>query len=113
MKKILIIFFVCMSFYASAFSAEEVSVIEGRIDLIEQSYITMSDGTKYKLANPLSENKLDTVEYDFETTYWVSDVEDPYQIDFNSLYGVGYVDIARITLQNNIVQKIEVLDMQQ
>lgn len=113
MKKILITFFVCIFLSTIALFAEEVSVIEGRIDLIEPGYIAMSDGIEYKLVNPLSDNNLEATEYDFETTYWVSDTEEPYQIDFHSLAGVGYAHWARVTLENNIVQKIEILEMQQ
>ncbi len=113
MKKILIIFFVCMSLSTIVFSAEELSIIEGRIDLIEPGHITMSTGIKYQLVNPDFDKNLEADSYDFETTYWISDRDDPYQVDFNALAGVGYADKARITLQNNIVKKIEILDMQQ
>jgi hypothetical protein len=105
MKKVFVIFFVCMSLCTIAFSAEEVSFIEGTIDSIEPDHITMS-GMEYKLVNSISDN-------DTETKYWVGESKDLYQIDFNTLYGVGYVDKARVTLQDGIVREIEVLELLQ
>jgi len=111
MKKAFVIFFVCMSLCATAFSAEEVSIIEGKIDSIEPDHITMM-GMEYKIVNSVSDNDVET-KYGFETTYWVGESKDIYQIDFNTLYGVGYVEKARVTLQDGIVRKIEVLEMLQ
>ena len=100
-----------MSLCATAFSAEEVSIIEGKIDSIELDHITIM-GVEYKLVNPISENAAET-KYEFETTYWVGESKDLYQIDFNTLYGVGYVDKARVTSQDGIVHQIEVLELLQ
>ena len=111
MKKVFVIFFVCMSLCTIAFSAEEISIIEGTIDSIEPDHITMS-GMEYKLINSISDNDAET-QYGFETKYWVGESKDLYQIDFNTLYGVGYVDKARVTLQDDIVRKIEVLELLQ
>ena len=116
MKKAIMIFVMGVVLLGTA-SAAERSVIAGRIDLIEKDYIFM-DGKQYKLLNEFSE-RIDKIKYGFETEYWfwvLNDNGSPvrsYQVNFGTLAGVGYIDRARVTLENGIVRKVEVLDLQQ
>ena len=116
MKKAIIVLAMGMILCANAFAAGR-SVIVGRIDLIEKDYIRI-DNREYKLLNEFSEKRTKT-RYRFETEYWVWVFNDngrpvkSYQVNFNTLAGVGYIDKARVTLKQGFVGKIEVLDLQQ
>ena len=49
----------------------------------------------------------------FETECWVAVSSEPYRIDYLTLVNVGWVDLARVTLQDGVVRKIEVLELKQ
>lgn len=87
----------------------------GTIRFIEKDYIIIDD-QKYKLVNSFTEEKI-KAQYDFETEYWIvsydsRNKERTYQVNFRSLAGVGWVAKARVTLQDSLVRKIEVLDLE-
>ena len=115
MKKAVMIFALCTLLCGTA--AAERSTIVGTIDLIEKDYISVG-GKQYKLLNEFSE-QMTKIKYGFETEYWVFIFNDngipirSYQVTFNTLAGVGYVDKAKVIFRNGMVSKIEVIDLQQ
>ncbi len=116
MKKAIFIIFISMALGATALAAGKTSVLEGYIERIEKDYIIMND-TQFKLINEFSAPN-DKILYGFETEYWVWVFDSEgrsvrsYQVNFQTLAGVGWVAKARVTLQGNVVLKIEVLDME-
>ena len=111
MKRIMISFLFSIMFTGIVFAEKNISVIEGRINLIEQDYIVLNN-QKYSVIHDTSEEN-ETDNHIPEVECWAMDSPEPYKIDFATLYGVGYVDKARVTLKNGIVHKIEVLEMKQ
>ena len=115
MKKAVLIFAVCTLLCGTA--AAERSTIVGTIDLIEKDYISVG-GKQYKLLNEFSDEMI-KIKHGFETEYWVLVSNDngtpvrSYQVNFNTLAGVGYVDKAKVIFRNGMVSKIEVIDLQQ
>lgn len=116
MKKAIFIIFLSMALCATALAAGKTSVLVGNIYSIEKDYIIMND-TQFKLINEFSDSN-DKILYGFETEYWVwvSDSDGrpvrTYQVNFQTLAGTGWVAKARVTLQGNVVRKIEVLDIE-
>lgn len=96
---------------AITFAEEADSVVEGRIDLIDQDSITVGQQTfpviypDYEKGKPKDDR--------FAVECWVVEPTERYQIDFMTLVNVGYVHKARVTLMNGVVLKIEILEMHQ
>ena len=113
MKKTAIIFLVIMVLSVPAFVAGKTTIVEGTIEFITKDYIIMND-TQFKLINSSDEDS--KKKYGFETEYWLMDYDrqgrllGAFQVNFKTLGDVGWVAKARVTLQGNIVRKIEVLD---
>jgi len=113
MRKAVFIFLVGVILSAPVFAADTGSVIEGGIDVIEKDYLIMNE-TQYRLINRFSPEGTREL-YGFETEYWVWMYDSAgrprtYQVDFGTLTGVGWVAHARVTLQQGMVRKIEVLE---
>jgi hypothetical protein len=114
MKKAILIIFISAALYATALAAGKTSVLVGYIESIEKDYIIMND-TQFKLINTYSDPK-DKITYGFETEYWLMDYDrkgnllGAFKVNFETLGAVGWVAEARVTLQDNVVRKIEVLD---
>ena len=116
MKKAIFIILISMALGATALAAGKTSVLEGYIESIEKDYIIMND-TQFKLINEFSDPN-DKILYGFETEYWVWVFDSEgrpvrtYQVNFQTLAGAGWVAKARVTLQGNVVLRIEVLDIE-
>ena len=88
----------------------------GYIESIEKDYIIMND-TQFKLINKYSDPKVKS-RYGFETEYWLMDYDregnllGAFKVNWATLGAAGWVAKARVTLQGNIVRKIEVLDQE-
>jgi hypothetical protein len=113
MKKATIIFLVIMALSAPAFVAGKTTIKVGTIEWITKDYIIMND-TQYKLINSSDEDS--KKKYGFETEYWLMDYDrqgrllGAWKVNFKTIGDVGSVAKARVTLQGNVVRKIEVLD---
>ena len=116
MKKAIFIIFLSMALCATALAAGKTSVLEGYIARLEKDYIIMND-TQFKLIHKFSDPK-DKNRYGFETEYWLMDYDregnllGAFKVNWGTLGAVGWVAKARVTLQGNIVRKIEVLDQE-
>lgn len=111
MKKVMIIFLFFIMLTSIGFAAEEISVFEGRIRLMKPNSIFLNN-QEYNVIH--AESKEYKMGFDIPLTeVWIMHTAIPYKIDFATLYGVGYVTKARVTLKDGIVHKIEVLEMQQ
>ena len=119
MKKaifIILLIVISMALGATAIAAGKTSVLEGYIARIEKDYIIMND-TKFKLIHKFSDPK-DKSRYGFETEYWLmhydkkGDLFGAFKVNWRTLGDVGWVAKARVTLQGNVVLKIEVLDQE-
>lgn len=116
MKKAIVIIFLSMALCATALAAGKTSVLEGGIARIEKDYIIMND-TEYKLIHKFSDPK-DKSRYGFETEYWLMDYDregnllGAFKVSWQTLGAAGWVAKARVTLQGNVVRKIEVLDQE-
>jgi hypothetical protein len=114
MKKALIIIFISMALCATALAAGKTSVLEGYVARIEKDYIIMND-TQYKLIHKFSDTT-DKNRYGFETEYWLMDYDregnllGAFKVNWETLGVTGWVAKARVTLNGNVVRKIEVLD---
>jgi hypothetical protein len=114
MKKAIFIIFLSMALCATALAAEKTSVLEGYVARLEKDYIIMND-IRYKLIHEFSDSK-DKIRYGFETEYWLMDYDrqgnllGAFKVNWGTLGAVGWVAKARVTLQGNVVRKIEVLD---
>jgi hypothetical protein len=114
MKKSIFIIFLSMALGATALAAGKTSVLEGYIARLEKDYIIMND-TQFKLIHEFSDTK-DKIRYGFETEYWLMDYDrkgkllGAFKVNWETLGAVGWVAKARVTLQHNVVRKIEVLD---
>lgn len=114
MKKAIFIIFISMALCATALAAEKTSVLVGYIESIEQDYIIMND-TQFKLIHKFSDPS-DKIKYRFETEYWLMDYDregnllGAFKVNYKTLGDTGWVAKARVTLQDNVVRKIEVLD---
>ena len=100
--------------WAGALGADSSTVVEGRIDWVDQDHL-MIGAQRYDVIHTATEKgKADAETYGFETECWVvvSSI-DRYPIDYMTLTKVGYVDHARLTLDNGMVRTIEVLNLQQ
>jgi hypothetical protein len=61
-----------------------------------------------------AKGKTDAETFGFETECWVGEsIMNRYRIDYITLVKVGYVDLARLTLEKGMVRTIVVLDLQQ
>lgn len=109
MKRAMATLFVVIILCSPPFALADVSSVEGKIDLVEQDQITI-DNRKYKVVTSSSE---DAVVYGFLTECWVVEPTESYQIDYKTLFNVGYVDAARVTIENGVVRKIEILELLQ
>ena len=99
--------------WAAALSADTSAMVEGRIDGVQQDQIMMGSQA-YAVIYPATEkSRADAQAYGFETECWVVSPIDRYRIDYITLVKVGYVNLARVTLQGKVVRTIEVLDLQQ
>lgn len=113
MKKTAIIFLVIMVLSVPAFVAGKTTIVVGTIEFITKDYIIMND-TQFKLIN--SSDKDSKKQYGLETEYWLMDYDrkgrllGAFKVNFETLGAVGWVAKARVTLQGNVVRKIEVLD---
>jgi len=114
MKKAIFIIFLSMALCATALAAGKTSVLEGGIARIEKDYIIMND-IRYKLIHEFSDTT-DKNRYGFETEYWLMDYDregnllGAFKVNWETLGVTGWVAKARVTLQHNVVRKIEVLD---
>jgi hypothetical protein len=114
MKKAIFIIFLSMALGATALAAGKTSVLEGYVARIEKDYIIMND-TQYKLIHEFSDPE-DKNTYGFETEYWLMDYDregnllGAFKVNWETLGVTGWVAKARVTLNGNAVQKIEVLD---
>ena len=105
-----------MALCATALAAGKTSVREGYVARIEKDYIIMND-TRYELIHEFSDSK-DKIRYGFETEYWLMDYDregnllGAFKVSWQTLGAPGWVAKARVTLQGNIVRKIEVLDQE-
>ena len=114
MKSAILIIFISAALCATALAAGKTSVLVGYIESIEKDYIIMND-TQFKLINTYSGPK-DKITYGFETEYWLMDYDrkgnllGAFKVNWKTLGAVGWVAKARVTLQDNVVRKIEVLD---
>ena len=117
MKKAIFIIFISMALCATALAAGKTSVLEGYVARIEKDYIIMND-TQFKLINKYSGPK-DKIIYGFETEYWLMNYDrkgnllGAFKVNWETLGAVGWVAKARVTLQDNVVRKIEVLETEQ
>jgi hypothetical protein len=113
MKSLICIILAAAILWATPVLADRITVVEGRIHEIEQDHLMMGS-QRYTVIYPATEKgKTDAENYGFETECWVVVPTEPYRIDFITLVKVGYVDLARLTLEKGVVRKIEVLDLQQ
>lgn len=113
MLKLIRIILVGAILWAAALSAGTSTVVQGRIDWVEQDHV-MVGSQRYEVIYPSTEKgKADAKTYGFETECWVVAPPKPYRIDYITLVNVGYVDLARLTLQDGFVRSIEILDLQQ
>ena len=114
MKKAILIILISMALCATALAAGKTSVLVGYIESIEKDYIIMND-TQFKLMHK-SSDVTDRIKYRFETEYWLMDYDrkgnllGAFKVNYETLGAVGWVAKARVTLQDNVVRKIEVLD---
>ncbi len=93
--------------------ADTTNVVQGRIDWIELDHFLIGS-QRYEVIYPATEKgKADAQTYGFETECWMVVPTKPYKFDYITLVKIGYVDLARVTLQNGMVRTIEVLDLQQ
>jgi len=114
MKKAIFIIFISMALCATALAAGKTSVLEGYVARIEKDYIIMND-TRYKLIHEFSDPR-DKNRYGFETEYWLMNYDQDgnlfgaFKVNWETLGVTGWVAKARVTLNGNVVRKIEVLD---
>ena len=114
MKSLICIIIASAFLWVAPVAADSSTVVEGRIQGIEQDHLMMGS-QRYDVVNPVTEKgKRDADTYGFKTECWVvfPSVR-PYRIGYITLVKVGYVDLARLTLEKGVVRKIEVLDLQQ
>lgn len=99
--------------WAVAVAAQPIDFAEGRIDWIKPDHIMMGS-QRYEIIYPATEKgKADAQAYGFETECRIVAPTGSYPIDYVTLIRVGYVNLARLTLQGRVVRTIEVLDLQQ
>ena len=100
--------------WAGALGADSSVVVEGRVDWVEQDHL-MIGPKRYEVIYAATEKgQTDAETYGFETECWVVVSSfDRYRIDYITLVKVGYVDLARLTLEKGMVRTIEVLNLQQ
>lgn len=99
---------IILFFSISQFAFAETYSFVARVNLIEKDYIYI-DGNenKFKLVNKHSPDYT-RIGSNFTTTYIISGRE----TSFETLASVGYITKAKITVKDNLVKEIIVLDMQ-
>lgn len=114
MQKLIRIVLMIAILWPAALGADSSVVVEGRVDGVEQDHLIMGS-QRYEVIHAATEKgKTDAETYGFETECWVvvSSIK-RYRIDYLTLTKVGYVHLARLTLEKGVVRAIEVLDLQQ
>ncbi|MBW1982531.1 MAG: hypothetical protein JRJ12_15070 [Deltaproteobacteria bacterium] len=107
MRKIISVWLFWLAFSLLLLSSADGAALEGIIELFDSTNISMS-GQHYELVDGEKASL-----YGFVTECWVVQGTEIYQIDCKTLADVGYVDRARVTLENGAVRKVEVLKLLQ
>lgn len=107
MKFIIAIFIFLFIFTATPVLAEELAVVTGVITSMGEDHIVVDFGNKYSIVTDEMAAEDPSLEV---TQCWVGDAIKK-QITFKTILGVGYVDLAQITLNKNYVRKIEIIEL--
>lgn len=107
--KIIVIIITCLLFFSGAVSAaEELFILEDAVTIIKQDSVVVGQDEYLIVTEEMAvENPELTV-----TEYWYGDKE-RHQTDFNTIYGVGYIDMAKVTIDNIYVRKIDIITLMQ
>ena len=96
MKIIVIIVISFLLFAGLASAAEELIILEGSVTIIKQDSIFVGQDEYLIVTEEMAlENPELTV-----TEYWYGNKE-RHQTDFFTLYSVGYIDLAKVTIDDN------------
>lgn len=106
MKKFISIIFILL---ISQIAIADIYSFTARVNIIKKDYLYVDgNAEKFMLVNKHSPAHT-RIGSSFKTTY----IDGGQEISFETLAGVGYITKAKITVKDNLVKEIIVLDMQQ
>lgn len=104
MKRLLFILGLCTLIGISSVRADTL-VYDGRISVIGEDYIVLEVGERMMTL----ELARYSYQHGFKTEFYT---EFGYQTNFEALYGTGFVDRARVHVDDDVVTRLDVIRLQ-